>query len=168
MVRRHPAPAGLAKADPEGTVLIRVVVAVAVLSAVSCSTSGWRSVQADAVRSAVLRELVAGAHSDARPVCVCVFRGKSLLGEGSCEDPSPALLRDLATLAHVVQPFSQCADAQDVLTVAVGEIDWINDEFVKVEGSRSGGPLCPTGFAHSLSFRARQWSVDTATLVWIA
>jgi len=101
----------------------------------------------------------------------CVFLGQDRSGHF---DPPESVLNALRTRLPKVHPASDC-DEWGVRTtgapaalIGVSSFEWKTDEFVRVEGERTIGPLAGGGWIYTLSLTPQGWKVDTVRDNWIS
>ena len=92
-------------------------------------------------------------------------------------DPIPALLADLRRSGVNAFPTSACEvrgtlmrrdSPEYAILLGVGNLEWKEDDFVRVIGWRWVSPVAADEWAYTLSFSQGRWTVDTARIVRFA
>jgi hypothetical protein len=141
----------------------------------------WRQLHSDAVREAVVRDLLLSAPGLDADTSLCVGIGLKDAGQAPfTEIDAPAPLRSLLSGGtRVVLPRSRChvrrgqwdlvdPDGRPAVAASVGELHWISTHFVKTRGFWLRGAVSAVGYRYTVSLVGDHWHVDTATFEWIS
>ena len=166
-----------------------VAALLSTLAAISASVrSGLREASVEGIQEAVLLDLLEdnrwgfSGHPNPVPgdrvVCVSVWRTKDLFVAKAEADPSTATLERLRALGREVVPGSTCNLSWDEMSlqhagreavlIGVGMPNWVDSEFVKIEGAWYLGPLYAAGSRYTVSLTNGAWVVDTVAFTWVA
>jgi hypothetical protein len=171
----------------------RLKTALALVSAVGAVSvfllqPGWRVTNTERVQEAVLLDLLQdtrwgfSGHPNPVPgthvVCVSLWRSRDPFVKRAEADPSAATLAKLGASGRRVVPGSTCTlsrdenilryEAEGAVLIGAGAPEWVDDEFVRIEGAWYVGPFYAAGSRYTVSFAQGKWRVDTVAFTWVA